>query len=307
MRHFWKDWRIITGMTAMVVVLLAATTIALNRDLLEAKGFTTNLLTELLSVIVTILAVSPFTAYILDRKKQIDLAPIRRAFFTELCTRISRVVSHFQSHFATMTLASRMVPTAAFLDGIENFNEKLTQLADRLERRNTTGILASDSGPAATSTKEKEEKDALKKISNLLAEMLESVGSVEKDLVAIERLLDTYMPHLEPNMVQEVAELSQTLSHQLDSFRALRRYVLGSASPAEWILAKHAVLDLSVHLMSLERLLGSAGLTDVRKNLATAESSAVSPDSQRELISNVTGFLDKAFYQKYKDALRRSD
>ncbi|MEM7327743.1 MAG: hypothetical protein AAF437_03320 [Pseudomonadota bacterium] len=288
------NWRIISAVALLFLLLFLGFILAwpswFTGLYKQDQGFLQNLLSEGVGVAITTIIIAPLTALFVEKRREKELVPIRRQFFSDVTARLDEAAFSFNQSYLHFFSTGTHLKQLALLDDLNQLSFRVTKALQ----------------PDKSLTPDDSANERLETAARSMAGFLTDISNLTDDLESIERLIEIYTPMLSAESISQVAKISASVRREITSFRTLKKYLEGRASSVERLLAQNASLDVSLLMSSLSVLLRETGHEDLIKTIQNRQS-PFSISKQKETLANVSEVIDKIYYREILENEQRRD
>lgn len=180
-------------------------------------GFTQNLISEGLGVLVSTIIIAPLTAYFVEKKRQSELVSVRATFWQTFASRLENLANKHLFALAGIALTTTTLQTLTTTN-------KLKGLVERLS---LSGLSLPRSDQGQTISIDPDISNAAQQVGSAIRQGRE----VRADIEAIERLIEVNLSILTPKDITNLNNMLHRLHTVLHGYWELEQYVVGAGDP----------------------------------------------------------------------------
>ncbi len=287
-RDFFR-WQIAVPFFLFLVILVYGFYMAWP-SIVEGMGasshfsFLQNLLAGGVGSLLTIVVVTPLTAYFTEKRRDRELSPVRKQFYREIGRRVAALSDQYLYKFSRLGLLVNQ------LEGVKR--DKLLDDMLALSTLFARGAPLPKEQPPLSP----EHYSKLVQAASLLAQVMDDFSALAKDIQSAGRLIDIYGPYLTPSMVAEFESMTSLLERSLKTFRSLAAYCRGFATAEERIQAvTGGWLEFEVMSNRYNELVVKAGFPELS---GAANGASIDMQKQQRFFDRMFAVLDDLFYKE---------
>ena len=300
----------VTLIVAIVFGLLY-TSRAFPTTLRPGGGLLDGLIANGISVVVSVILISPLTAYFISRRREQQLAPVQKSFVETMASEIDRLAAFYIHQAPLYGNAILALETSLSVNtlssALEAFNLSLRASTDRVAHVIPTAqqALATDSVPAQDSVLTKAMKEAAL-IREMTADLYETFY---KETISLENTVSFSMPLFPVEMVTNLHDIRKTLIEYRGSLQDMLSVLSGAKDPRITAMAKQSALDFGLLIHKVQTLATASGVAgDISDRMTSATAmDGIGVRYQRDIAGKLVEiFVQARDYDAKIDQLRRS-